>query len=166
MGDVGAISALLPVAATTCCTWAPWALRALVLLATAVLLFVQIVATTTKEAMGAEDYVRPTMLDVGVGVARPSMRCAVVGGRTVRQKRGSPTMLMVGAVVLSNGAEMLMVGNVLVFMHNVGHVGIEESIMHVFVRLPRPDQCSRSPGRHHFRPRKSSFGIQFNCWCG
>ena len=29
------------------------------LLATAVLLFVQIVATTTKEAMGAEDYVRP-----------------------------------------------------------------------------------------------------------
>ena len=102
----------------------------LVLLATAVLLFVQIVATTTKEAMGAEDYVRPTMLDVGVGVARPSMRCAVVGGRTVRQKRGSPTMLMVGAVVLlSNGAEMLMVGNVVfVFMHNVRHVVIEESI--------------------------------------
>ena len=99
----------------------------LVLLATAVLLFVQIVATTTKEAMGAEDYVRPAMLDVGVGVARPSMRCAVVGGRTVRQKRGSPTMLMVGAVVLSNGAEMLMVGNFLVFMHNVGHVVIEES---------------------------------------
>ena len=98
------------------------------LLATAVLLFVQIVATTTKEAMGAEDYVRPAMPDVGVGVARPSMRCAVVGGRTVRQKRGSPTMLMVGAVVLSNGAEMLLVGNVLVFMHNVGHVMIEESI--------------------------------------
>ena len=49
------------------------------LLATAALLFVQIVATTTKEAMGAEDYVRPTMLDVDVGVARPSMRCAVVG---------------------------------------------------------------------------------------
>jgi len=100
-----------------------------VLLATAVLLFVQVVATTTNEAMGAEDYVRPAMLDVDVGVARPSMRCAVVGGRTVRQKqRGSPTMLMVGAVVLSNGAEMLMVGNVLVFMHNVGHVVIEESI--------------------------------------
>ena len=99
------------------------------LLATAVLLlFVQIVATTTKEAMGAEDYVRPAMPDVGVGVARPSMRCAVVGGRTVRQKRGSTTMLMVGAVVLSNGAEMLMVGNFLVFMHNVGHVVIEESI--------------------------------------
>ncbi len=78
------------------------------LLATAVLLFVQIVATTTKEAMGAEDYVRPAMPDVGVGVARPSMRCADVGGRTVRQKRGSTTMLMVGAVVLSNGAEMLM----------------------------------------------------------
>ncbi len=37
-------------------------------------------------------------------------------------------MLMVGAVVLSNGAEMLMVGNVLVFMHNVGHVMIEENI--------------------------------------
>ena len=37
-------------------------------------------------------------------------------------------MLMVGAVVLSNGAEMLMVGNFLVFMHNVGHVVIEESI--------------------------------------
>ena len=37
-------------------------------------------------------------------------------------------MLMVGAVVLSNGAEMLMVGFVLVFMHNVGHVVIEESI--------------------------------------
>ena len=122
---MGAIAAFLPVAATTCCTWAPWALWALVLLATAVLLFVQIVATTTKEAMGAEDYVRPTMLDVGV---RPSMRCAAVGGRTVRQKRGSPTMLMVGAVVLSNGAEMLLVGNVLVFMHNVGHVMIEESI--------------------------------------
>ena len=34
------------------------------LLATAVLLFVQIVATTTKEAMGAEDYVRPAMPDV------------------------------------------------------------------------------------------------------
>ena len=99
------------------------------LLATAVLLFVQVVATTTNEAMGAEDYVRPAMLDVDVGVARPSMRCAVVGGRTVRQKqRGSPTMLMVGAVVLSNGAEMLMVGNFLVFMHNVGHVVIEESI--------------------------------------
>ena len=99
------------------------------LLAT-VLLFVQIVATATmhKEAMGAEDYVRPAMLDVDVGVARPSMRCAVVGGRTVRQKRGSTTMLMVGAVVLSNGAEMLLVGNVLVFMHNVGHVMIEESI--------------------------------------
>ena len=45
---MGAIAALLPVAATTCCTWAPWALWALVLLATAVLLFVQIVATTTK----------------------------------------------------------------------------------------------------------------------
>ena len=98
------------------------------LLATSVLLFVQVVATTTNEAMGAEDYVRPAMLDVDVGVARPSMRCAVVGGRTVRQKRGSTTMLMVGAVVLSNGAEMLMVGNVLVFMHNVGHVMIEESI--------------------------------------
>ena len=97
------------------------------LLATATLLFVQIVATTTKEAMGAEDYVRPAMLDVGVGVVRPSMRCAAVGGRTVRQKRGSPTVLM-GAVVLSNGAEMLLVGNVLVFMHNVGHVMIEESI--------------------------------------
>ena len=92
------------------------------------LLFVQVVATTTNEAMGAEDYVRPAMLDVDVGVARPSMRCAVVGGRTVRQKRGLPTMMMVGAVVLSNGAEMLMVGNVLVFMHNVGHVMIEESI--------------------------------------
>ncbi len=92
------------------------------------LLFVQVVATTTNEAMGAEDYVRPAMLDVDVGVARPSMRCAVVGGRTVRQKRGSPTMLMVGAVVLSNGAEMLMVGNFLVFMHNVGHVVIEEII--------------------------------------
>ena len=88
------------------------------LLATAVLLFVQIVATTTKEAMGAEDYVRPTMLDVGVGVVRPSMRCAAVGGRTVRQKRGSTTMLMVGAVmVLSNGTEMLMVGNVLLAVH-------------------------------------------------
>ena len=98
------------------------------LLATAVLLFVQVVATTTNEAMGAEDYVRPAMLDVDVGVARPSMRCADVGGRTVRQKRGSTTMLMVGAVVLSNGAEMLMLGNVLVFMHNVGHVVIEESI--------------------------------------
>ena len=94
----------------------------MVLLVTAALLFVQIVATTTKEAMGAEDYVRPAMLDVGVGVVRPSMRCAAVGGRTVRQKRGSPTVLMVGAVVLSNGAEMLLVGNVLVFMHNVGHV--------------------------------------------
>ena len=44
---MGAIAAFLPVAATTCCTWAPWALWALVLLAT-VLLFVQIVATTTK----------------------------------------------------------------------------------------------------------------------
>ena len=98
------------------------------LLATATLLFVQIVATTTKEAMGAEDYVRPAMLDVGVGVVRPSMRCAAVGGRTVRQKRGSPTVLMVGAVVLSNGAEMLLLGNVLVFMHNVGLVMIEESI--------------------------------------
>ena len=95
------------------------------LLATAVLLFVQVVATTTNEAMGAEDYVRPAMLDVGVGVV-PSMRCAAVGGRTVRQKTGSPTML--GAVLLSNGAEMLLVGNVLVFMHNVGHVMIEESI--------------------------------------
>ena len=98
------------------------------LLTTGVLLFVQIVATTTKEAMGAEDYVRPVVLDAGVGVVRPSMRCAAVGGRTVRQKRGSPTVLMVGAVVLSNGAEMLLVGNVLVFMHNVGHVMIEESI--------------------------------------
>ena len=99
------------------------------LLATATLLFVQIVATTTKEAMGAEDYVRPAMLDVGVGVVRPSMRCAAVGGRTVRQKRGSPTALMVGAVVgLSSGAEMLLVGIVLVFLHNVGHVMIEESI--------------------------------------
>ena len=88
------------------------------LLATAVLLFVQIVATTTKEAMGAEDYVRPAMLDVDVGAARPSTRCAVVGGRTVRQKRGSTTMLMVGAVmVLSNGTEMLMVGNVLLAVH-------------------------------------------------
>ena len=88
------------------------------LLATATLLFVQIVATTTKEAMGAEDYVRPAMLDVGVGVVRPSMRCAAVGGRTVRQKRGSTTMLMVGAVmVLSNGTEMLMVGNVLLAVH-------------------------------------------------
>ena len=89
------------------------------LLAAAVLLFVQIVATATKEAMGAENYVRPAMLDGDVGGARPSMRCAVVGGRTVRQKRGAPTMLMVGAVVLSNGAEMLMVGNFLVFMHGV-----------------------------------------------
>ena len=89
---MGAIAAFLPVAATSSCTCAPWALRALVLLATAVLLFEQIVATTTKEAMGAEDYVRPTMLDVGVGVVRPSMRCAVVGGCTVRQKRGSPTI--------------------------------------------------------------------------
>ena len=35
---------------------------------------------------------------------------------------------MVGAVVLSNGAEMLMVGNILVFMHDVGYVVIEESI--------------------------------------
>ena len=88
-GDMGAIAVFLPVAATTCCTWAPWALRALVLLATAVLLlFVQIEATTTKEAMGAEDYVRPTMLDVGVGVARPSMRCAAVDGRTVCARRG------------------------------------------------------------------------------
>ena len=86
------------------------------MLGTAALLFVQIVATTTKEAMGAEDYVRPTMLDVGVGVLRPSMRCAAVGGRTVRQKRGSHTV------------RMLLVGNVLVFMHNVGHVMIEESI--------------------------------------
>ena len=60
------------------------------LLATAALLFVQIVATTTKEAMGAEDYVRPAMLDVDVGVARPSMRCAVVGGRTVRRRGGPP----------------------------------------------------------------------------
>ena len=47
-GDMGVIAACLPVAATTCCTWAPWALWALVLLATAVLLFAQIVATTTK----------------------------------------------------------------------------------------------------------------------
>ena len=62
----------------------------LVLLATAVLLFVQIVATTTKEAMGTEDYVRPTMLDVGVGVVRPSMRCAAVGGRTVCRRGGRP----------------------------------------------------------------------------
>ena len=39
-------------------------------------------------------------------------------------------MLMVGAVVLSNGAEMLfLVGNVLVFMHNMGHVVLEESII-------------------------------------
>ena len=37
-------------------------------------------------------------------------------------------MLMVGAVVLSNGAEMLLVGSILVFMHNVGHVMREESI--------------------------------------
>ena len=60
------------------------------LLATAVLLFVQIVATTTKEAMGAEDYVRPAMLDVGVGVVRPSMRCAAVDGRTVCRRGGRP----------------------------------------------------------------------------
>ena len=121
--------------------------RALLLATAVLLLFVQIVATTTKEAMGAEDYVRPTMLDVGVGVVRPSMRCAAVGGRTVRQKRGSTTMLMVGAVVLSNGAEMLMVGNFLVFMHNVGHVVIEESIKCVFVCLPGPDHRSSLPGK-------------------
>ena len=53
------------------------------LLAAAVLLFVQIVATATKEAMGAENYVRPIVLDAGVGVVRPSMRCAAVGGRPV-----------------------------------------------------------------------------------
>ena len=98
------------------------------LLATAVLLFVQIVATTTKEAMGAEDYVRPTKLDVDVSVARPSMRCAAVWVGAQCGREGSPTVLMVGAVVLSNGAEMLLVGNVLVFMHNVGYVMIEESI--------------------------------------
>ena len=100
------------------------------LLAAAVLLFVQIVATATKEAMGAENYVRPVVLDAGVGVVRPNMRCAAVGGRPVwaPTHKGSPTILTVGAVVLSNGAEMLMVGNFLVFMHNVGHVVIEESI--------------------------------------
>ena len=48
------------------------------LLATATLLFVQIVATTTKEAMGAEDYVRPAMQDVGVGVV------VVIGSRPGR----------------------------------------------------------------------------------
>ena len=55
------------------------------------------------------------------------MRCRG-WAHSVRQKRGSPTMLMVGAVVLSNGAEMLLVGSILVFMHNVGHVMREESI--------------------------------------
>ena len=64
------------------------------LLATATLLFVQIVATTTKEAMGAEDYVRPTMLDVGVGVVRPSMR----GGGRAWAALAAPPLRMVQVV--------------------------------------------------------------------
>ena len=53
------------------------------LLATATLLFVQIVATTTKEAMGAEDYVQAAVLDAEADVVRSCVRlppCTGAGG--------------------------------------------------------------------------------------
>ena len=53
------------------------------LLATATLLFVQIVATTTKEAMGPEDNVQAAVLDAEADVVRSCVRlppCTGAGG--------------------------------------------------------------------------------------
>ena len=53
------------------------------LLATATLLFVQIVATTTKEAMGPEDNVQAAVLDAEADVVRSCVRlppCIGAGG--------------------------------------------------------------------------------------
>ena len=55
----------------------------LVLLATAVLLFVQIVATTTNEAMGPEDNVQAAVLNAEADVVRSCVRlppCTGAGG--------------------------------------------------------------------------------------